>query len=138
MNKLERLRDRGCITLVYSDAAHTEAAFNDARREAKAAEFAYTTLNSEPGDNSEVKQAIENIPFPDGARTQNKKNDVLAVYHAELLGWPLITMDGNSKSQPGGILGRATALSHLGIEVMTPQEALARVIRVRAEQLARG
>ena len=54
-------------------------------------------------------------------------NDVDAVYHAERLGWPLITMDGNSRSQPGGILGHRDELNAIGIEVVTPQQAVARV-----------
>lgn len=128
MNELERWRDRGCITLVYSDVAHVEASFGCNVRAAKAAEFSWVSINPEYGGNEEVRLAISEILFPEGPKNQNQLNDVLVVYHAERLGWPLVTTDGNSKTQPGGILGHAAQLLEIGIEVLSPDDALSKVL----------
>lgn len=126
LNELEQWRERGAITLIYSNTTHAEAAFGNPRREEKVSDFTWTELN-ESGENPEVHRAIEAILYPVGPKNQNEKNDVLAVYQAERLRWPLITLDGASKSQPGGILGRAAMLAKLGVEVLTPEQALSRV-----------
>lgn len=135
LNELEQLRQDGLITLIYSDAAFNEAEFRNTLRAEKAAGFSYTSIEPEFGENPEVKAAIEAVLFPDGPKFQNHRNDVLAVYHAERLQWPLITMDGASRTQPGGILGRAAELRTLGVEVITPAEAVARV-RAQREHAA--
>jgi len=122
LNELEILRNQGRITLVLSESAHREASFGNILRESKASDFSYTL--SRKIENSHTWQAIENILFPNGAKTQNQQNDIMAVYHAERIGWPLITMDGDSRTQPGGILGNAENLSKIGITVIRPEAAL--------------
>jgi len=126
LNALEQLRMLGKIVLMYSDAAHGEAGFNSQLRRMKAAGFSYTMLDPEWGHNQDTYQRIAFILFPSGPASPNEWNDVKAVYHAERLQWPLITMDGSSRTQPGGILGRAVKLAAIGIEVITPAEALRR------------
>lgn len=127
LNALERARAQGRVTLIYSDAAYGEAAFNNAARSDKVAKYSCIAIDPLWGRNDELRAAIELILFPNGARSQNERNDVLAVYQAERLRWPLVTTDGASKRQPGGILGRAAELARLGIEVLSPEVAYARV-----------
>lgn len=127
LNALERARAHGQVTLVYSDVAHCEASVGGAARSHKAATYSYTRFEPLCEGNEDTKAAIEEVLFPGGAKSENERNDVLAVYHAERLHWPLVTMDGASKTQPGGILGRSAELAQLGIEVITPECAYARV-----------
>lgn len=131
LNELEQWRDDGFITLIYSEPAFNEAGFRNTRRAEKAAGFSYTSIAHEFEENSGMKLAITEVLFPDGLKHQNQLNDVLAVWHAERLQWPLITMDGASRTQPGGILGRVAELGALGVEVITPAKA---VLRVRAQR----
>lgn len=128
LNELERLRDAGAITLIYSRATHGEAGCGNKLRTAKAAKYSFMTVDPEWGDNPEVRLAIQNILHPNGVCTPNQRNDVEAVYYAERLRWPLVTTDGASKSQPQGILGCAAELLELGIEVIRPQDALERAL----------
>lgn len=127
LNELENFRAEGFVTLVFTEATHREAGIGKQERTDKAAGFSYTKFEPFCDGNEHTKLAIEFILFPAGAKTDNHRNDVLAVYHAERLRWPLVTMDGASKKQPGGILGRAAELATLGIEVISPECALARV-----------
>ena len=126
LNVLERWRDQEIVTLIYAEITKIEASYGDEVRKDKADEFTCVQVN-ETGDNPEVREAISKIVFPKGPRNQNQMNDVDAVYHAERLRWPLVTMDGNSRSQPGGILGHCAELNAMGIEVLAPQQAVSRV-----------
>ncbi|HVZ43201.1 MAG TPA: hypothetical protein VHA82_05275 [Ramlibacter sp.] len=127
LNQLESYRDRNMVTLMYADKVHAEARHGSQKRSDKVQEFSFAELDPVFGENLEVKGQIEDILCPGGAKTANERNDIWAVYVAERLQWPLVTMDGASKSQPGGILGRAPQLAALGVEVITPQQALDRV-----------
>jgi hypothetical protein len=127
LNELESLRKLGHVTLIYADVTYREAACASTARMAKASGYSHTKIDPVWGENENTKEAIEAILFPGGANNQNQRNDVLAVYQAERLHWPLITMDGASKSQPGGILGRTGELAAIGLEVLTPEQALERV-----------
>ena len=62
--------------------------------------------------------------FPQGAKNQNQKNDIEIIFNANKYGSILVTADGASKSQPGGILGHKAELKILGIDVMSDQEAV--------------
>lgn len=126
LNVLERWRDQEIVTLIYAEITKIEASYGDEVRKDKADEFTCVQVN-ETGDNPEVREAISKIVFPKGPKNQNQMNDVDAVYHAERLRWPLVTMDGNSRSQPGGILGHCDELNAMGIEVLAPQQAVSRV-----------
>jgi hypothetical protein len=81
---------------------------------------------------------IAGILFPEGFRTGSERNDVEIVFNAHKYCAFLVTADGGSKAQPGGILGHAAALRALNIRVMTGQEAVAFVrerILVRDQRL---
>ena len=75
-------------------------------------------------------KAIERAVFPGGAASQSQRNDVDIVFNALKYGATLITNDGGSKRQPGGILGNRDRLADLGVRVMTPPEAV-RLVRQR-------
>lgn len=68
--------------------------------------------------------AIERILFPSGALTTNQRNDVDIVFNAAKYRRILITADGGSKRQPGGILGNRKALAALGVQILTAEEAV--------------
>ena len=58
------------------------------------------------------------VIFPHGIRSQRQKNDVEIVFNAHKYERILITWDGASKRQPGGILGNREKLRSLDIQVM--------------------
>jgi hypothetical protein len=68
--------------------------------------------------------AIEKALFPNGAQTPNDRKDIEIVFNAAKYGATLVTGDGSSRSQPGGILGGREALRRLGIRVLTDSEAV--------------
>jgi hypothetical protein len=84
------------------------------------------TMASTLGEQAEL-QAIERALFPAGAATQNQRNDVDVVFNAAKYKRILVTADGASRRQPGGILGNRAALSLMGVRVMTASEAVALV-----------
>lgn len=137
LNALERYRDEGYITLMYSDVAYDEAAHGSAARAEKVFDYSYTVSNPDGVENPEVLEQIKRILFPQGSVSPNEDNDARIVYDAERLGWPLIMRDGASKTQPRGILGCAAELAAIGIEVITPETALARVNAMLVPQAAR-
>jgi hypothetical protein len=124
MNQLEELAARKIIQLLTADTAKQEMlAGSNAARTEKAYRFISTlSYNETPEENAELA-TIENALFPGGAKDQNQKNDVEIVFNAKKYG-ALITTDGGSKSQPGGILGNREKLAELGVRVFTPDEAL--------------
>lgn len=67
---------------------------------------------------------IEKAIFPEGAKTPNQKNDVDVVFNALKYCGILITRDGASRRQRGGILGAANQLAPHGLRIMTPEEAV--------------
>jgi hypothetical protein len=135
MNKLEEWSLLGIIRLLTTEVAQREMlAGDDALRAAKAYGFIFTMSELTHRREQQSLREIEDILFPKGADTQNKKNDVEIVFNAAKYMRPLITTDGGSKSQPGGILGNRTRLAQRGITVLTPDEA---VVTVRREIAAR-
>lgn len=130
MNKLERWSAQGVIRLLTTEVAQNEMLVgNDAQRTEKAYSFIFTMSEVTSSHEQRSLREIEAILFPDGADNQNKKNDVEIVFNAAKYMRPLITNDGGSKSQPGGILGNRTRLAQRGISVLTPDEAVALVQR---------
>ena len=61
---------------------------------------------------------IESIIFPSEAENDNQKNDVAILFDAQKYKNTLITNDGESKSQPRGILSCTDMLKGIGIRVM--------------------
>lgn len=129
MNRLERWRDDEVIELMLSEVASDEArAGNNPRRTRKALGYIYSmTMATTQGETEELRQ-IEQILFPNGAADQNQRNDVEIVFNAAKYRRILVTGDGASKTQPGGILGsRAVLEQQFGVRIMTDAEAVAHV-----------
>ena len=128
MNRLEAWRKSGVVLINMSSVAQDEAkSGGDPRRSRKAISYISTltqTLNEQ--ERMEVSE-IERILSPRGVKTQQEQNDVEIVFNAKKYGAILVTNDGGSRRQPGGILGNRDALRHVGTTVMTDSEAVALV-----------
>ncbi|OGX27368.1 MAG: hypothetical protein A2705_01990 [Omnitrophica WOR_2 bacterium RIFCSPHIGHO2_01_FULL_52_10] len=67
---------------------------------------------------------IQLILFPLGVQSRNNQNDVEIVFNAWKYFRILVTDDGDSRSQPVGILGNRDHLADIGIRVMRDDEAV--------------
>jgi hypothetical protein len=128
MNLLETWAANEIIELIAAETAqHEMAAGRDSDRTRKAYQFIVTmSAITTPQERQQV-QRIEQILCPNGVTTQNERNDIDIVFNSGKYGRPLITNDGGSKTQPGGILGNRAKLAQLGIRVLRPEEAVVRV-----------
>ena len=125
MNQLEQWHENGVILIIESEVVQKEAMVgNNPLRVGKALGYVYTyTL----AGSEEQKQLFEiaSIIFPKGIINSNQINDVEIVFNALKYIAILLTNDGASKSQPGGILGhRAELKKKFGITIMTDKEAV--------------
>ena len=137
MNELECLQSRGLVVLLMAGPADEEARVGSAIRAKKV--DTYVTLDTKAGVGTQFdgREMIEQIVFPAGALLPNEINDVHILEVARQTRVPLITNDGASKNQPGGMLGNADKLLTLGITVISATAALAHVhVRLR-ERLGR-
>ncbi len=100
----------------------------DVARSQKASWMIYSMTAATTPDERDELRRIENILFDDGARTDGERNDVEIVFNAVKYMAILVTNDGGSRRQPGGILGNAVALQReFGVRVMRDTEAVAYV-----------
>jgi hypothetical protein len=124
INQLEKWGDNGVILWGGSEPTAREAAVGDEKRAFKA----YTQMNTitfESSADRETFERIGSILFPARVRSLNERNDVEAAFNAKKYSRILVTMDGDSARQPGGILGNAERLrAEMGIDVMRPSEAV--------------
>ncbi|HEX7049481.1 MAG TPA: hypothetical protein VF188_04660 [Longimicrobiales bacterium] len=128
MNQLEEWHRNGVIHLDMSQVAHGEAlSGGDQRRASKAVTYICSMTMASTQLEIEQMRAIEAVLFPEGAADQNERNDVEIVFNSIKYGRTLVTADGDSRTQPGGILGNRAALERLGARVMRDSEAVAHV-----------
>jgi hypothetical protein len=125
VNKLEKWAADGVILINMSGTARVEAlAGSNAQRSQKANQQIFTMTPAAGPDEARFK-AIEGVLFPGGAQDENQKNDVRIVADAIHYAAILVTQDGGSKSQPGGILGNRDKLAQrLAIRIFSPDEAV--------------
>ena len=125
MNKLEKWHKDDVITLAMSEVAQSEAAAGgDQNRKSKAYGYIFTeTLASTPNEKKRLRE-IEGILFPAGAQSENERNDVAVVFNAIKYEAILISNDGDSRRQPGGMLGNRQELKRLGAEILNDEEAV--------------
>lgn len=139
VNQLERWRDDGVILMQMSRTAQGEAAAgHSSLRSLKAHTHIFTLTGDLISSERDQRAAIARALFPDGASNANEENDVDVVFNAAKYEAILVTADGGSKRQPGGILGNRSRLRALGVTVMTDFEAVAFVrakIRDRDERV---
>jgi hypothetical protein len=135
VNQLEKWFEDEVILINMSAIAHSEAqADGNAMRTRKANQHICTTTPAiEPSD--PLYSKVEAALFPNGASDENKRNDVRIVCEAAKYAAILVTSDGGSKTQPGGILGNRHKLKDV-VQVLSPDEAVDFVrqkIRMRDE-----
>lgn len=124
MNQIERWADDEVILINMSEAAYDEArAGSNPQRTRKATGFIFTIETDDEIAEHPTYQHIEAALFPEGARDQNQRNDVRVVFEAQKYGAMLITNDGASKSQPGGILGNRDKLNGM-VRIFNDEEAV--------------
>jgi hypothetical protein len=135
MNQLEKWWNDGVVLLSMSRTAQEEAAAGgSSARAQKARSYIFTLTGNLVHAEPRQIDAIAQLLFPNGIADQNEQNDVEVVFNAGKYGAILVTADGASKRQPGGILGNRAGLAALGIEVMTDEQA---VLLVRQKILER-
>jgi hypothetical protein len=128
MNKLEAWAADEIIRLNTAETAQKEmVSGGSADRTRKAYKLLNTYTEISTPEEYEQLRKITSILCPAGVSTQNQRNDIDIVFNAGKYSWPLITTDGDSKSQPGGILGNRAQLAAIGIKVLTPDQAVAKV-----------
>lgn len=124
VNRLECWAKNDVILINMSWTAHSEArAGGNSHRAKKAARQIYTI---DTGDiDAELITQVGNALFPGGPQDENQRNDVRIVCEAAKYQATLVTNDGASKSQPGGILGNRDKLQVIdGIKILSPTEAV--------------
>lgn len=82
--------------------------------------FTLTDENANEAD--PMFQKIATALFPRGLSNANQRNDVAVVWDAVKWHAILVTNDGGSKNQPGGILGNASKLKD-HVKIMRDNEA---------------
>lgn len=125
VNQLEQWYADRVILINMAGTAREEAlAGNDAKRTQKANQQIFTMTTPAPVNNARFK-AIESILFPGGAKDENQRNDIRIVADAIHYQAILVTNDGGSKTQPGGILGNRDALfQKFNVRVLPAPEAI--------------
>ena len=139
MNRLEKWKADRVILMEMSEPAQAEAAASRSpARTRKAYGHIYSMTRASTPEEQTILRKIEDIIFPEGAQAPNERNDVEIVFNAIKYHRILVTDDGGSRRQPGGILGNRDELRKVGLEVSTDQEAVALVeqrIRERDQRL---
>jgi hypothetical protein len=125
INILEHWDKEGVIYIEMAEVAQEEAAKGrDANRFEKAYSYIATETLASNADEIRLIDQIESILFPGGAANRNERNDVEIVFNAHKYDSILVTNDGGSKRQKGGILGSRMHLENLGIRVLRDHEAV--------------
>jgi len=140
MNQLEGWHEQGVIQIEMAQPAQQEAACGSGDRARKTYDYVYTMTMARTSQERESLRRIEEVLFPATALTTNEKNDVEIIFNAVKYGCILVTADGASRGQPGGILGSRTQLRQLGAEILTDREAVERVrgLIARRDERARN
>lgn len=123
VNQLEKWFENEVILINMSSTAYGEAkAGGSIQRTRKANQQIYTT--TPPADTSDpLYSKIDAIIFPGGAQDDNQRNDVKIVFDAAKYAAILVTSDGGSKNQPGGILGNRDKLRDI-VKILTIEETV--------------
>jgi hypothetical protein len=124
VNQLEKWFDDGVILINMSGTAHIEAQAGGNVARARKANRQIFTITPAADPSSAEYRRVENALFPQGARTENERNDVRIVCDAAHYAAALVTSDGSSTSQPGGILGNRHMVANL-VRIFSPDEAVA-------------
>ena len=125
MNILECWHEDGVISIEMAEVAQNEAVQSrDSSRTEKAYTYIATKTLAHTRDEVLKLNQIQLILFPLGVQSRNNQNDVEIVFNAWKYFRILVTDDGDSRSQPVGILGNRDHLADIGIRVMRDDEAV--------------
>lgn len=126
MNQLEALEKRGDIKLRYTEEIWREhQGANNPKTDAASRKYPAVFHESlDERENEAERKKITDIVFPKGLRDENDKTDVEILRVAKSWNAILVTNDGGSKRQPGGILGAKQKLANIGITIMRDTEAV--------------
>ncbi len=136
MNQLERWRDHDVVSINMSGTANDEAKSGNDDRRARKANQQIFTMTPPAGASDPIFKKIEEVLLPNGAKNENQRNDVRIVCEAVKYAAILVTGDGASKSQPGGILGNRDKLQGL-LRIVSSEEAVELVREKIRERVAR-
>lgn len=136
MNHIEKWAEDGVILVNMSGVSFKEAqAGKNIERTKKALAQIFTLTDGSINFSNELYRKVESVLFPVGAQSENQQNDIKIVLDAIRFQAILITNDGGSHRQPGGILGNRQSLREL-LSIMTDTEAVSFIrdkIKVRDE-----
>jgi hypothetical protein len=125
MNRLEAWAESEIIDLLTAETAQKEMATGGfGQRTTKAYTFITTLTALSTQDEKNQLNNIKAILDPSDSKTKSQVNDIDIVFNAWKYHLPLITNDGDSKTQPKGILGSRAQLERVGIKVLRPEEAV--------------
>jgi hypothetical protein len=125
MNQLEKWHRNRVISIQIAEEAHDEAIRgNNPERARKARSYIYSIVPPDmQAQYRHILKEIENILFPSGAQTPSQVDDVRIVFNAAYYMSILVTNDGDSSTQPNGILGNRDRLAEF-VQVMRDSEAV--------------
>jgi hypothetical protein len=126
MNQLEKWHNNDVVQIEVPEEAFQEMAdggYTPGTMKAKSYGRTIVTARMQAKYQRD-RQKVESILFPSGARKKSERNDIGIVLNARHYRAILVTNDGDSKSQPNGILGNKAELAKLGIQVMRDSEAV--------------
>ena len=127
MNQLEVWHANDVITLEMSVVAQQESASGAISRRNKAYGYVNTSTLASTESERQILLRIEGILCPFGNPSQSVRNDAEIAFNARKYMAALITADGASSRQPGGLLGHRQELAELGITVLRDSEAVAEI-----------
>ena len=111
MNQIEKWANDEIILINISGVSYREAlAGNNAQRTKKTRTYLHTLTDENSDITCKRYREIVNAIFPQSAKNQNQHNDVRVIFEAAHWNAILVTRDGASKNQPGGILGNRDKL----------------------------
>lgn len=135
MCQLEKWGRDGVTRIVISNEASEEASRGNTARRDKAADHINTVTHVRAPDEIQLLKAIVDVLSSGGTKKTNDEIDARIVFNAAKYLDILITNDGASNSQPGGILGHRDKLRslHPSIKIMSDLEAVS-FVRERIKQ----
>ena len=123
VNQLEKWFEDEVILINMSSIAHGEAQADRNPMRMRKANQNICTATPPADATAPLYQKIENALFPEGARDENQRNDVRIVCEAAKYAAILVTGDGGSKTQPGGMLGNRHKFTGI-VQILSPDEAV--------------
>ncbi len=125
MNQIEKWTRDEVLLVHMSGVSFKEAkADGNPARTRKAHTYIFTVTDVTIDSNDPMYRKIEAVLFPQGTKTENERNDVKIVYEARHYSAILVTRDGDSNTQPGGILGNRDKLKDI-VQIFSDSEAVA-------------